>query len=178
MDCICDLGLTELKRVGMSYSWSNKGHGTARIASKIDKGLVNGQWMLQFQHVSAHFLPPSLSDHSPVLFKVCSRTGGGGRPFKFFNVLASQKFFSPRCMIKVYLRKAYYSIEWSFLQCMLSELGFPSVFIKRVMDCVTTVSYSIMVNGQPTTPFQSRKGVRQAHVTLSFCYWDGLKVLG
>ena len=86
----------------------------------------------------------------------------------------SQKFLSPRCMIKVDLRKAYDSIEWSFLQCMLG-VGFPSVFIKWVMDCVTTISYSILVNGQPTTPFQSRKGVRQGDpMSPFFCYWDGI----
>ncbi|NP_063981.1 orf129a (mitochondrion) [Beta vulgaris subsp. vulgaris] len=73
----------------------------------------------------------------------------------------SQKAVSPRCMIKVDLRKAYDSIEWSFLQCMLSELGFPSQFITWIMECVTTVSYSILLNGKPTTPFPSKKGVRQ-----------------
>ena len=89
----------------------------------------------------------------------------------------SQKAVSPRCMIKVDLRKAYDSIEWSFLQCMLSELGFPSQFITWIMECVTTVSYSILLNGKPTTPFPSKKGVRQGDPMSPFLFAIGMEYL-
>lgn len=45
-------------------------------------------------------------------------------------------------MIKVDLRKAYDSLEWSFLESMLDET---SPFVKWVMDCVTTVSYLVHI---------------------------------
>ncbi|XP_056695658.1 uncharacterized protein [Spinacia oleracea] len=41
----------------------------------------------------------------------------------------SRKYISPRCMIKVDLKKAYDSIEWPFLKQMLQELGFLSKFV-------------------------------------------------
>ena len=36
---------------------------------------------------------------------------------------------SPRCMIKLDMAMAYDSIEWSFLENVLKELGFPYRFI-------------------------------------------------
>ncbi|XP_019266752.1 PREDICTED: uncharacterized protein LOC109244163 [Nicotiana attenuata] len=37
----------------------------------------------------------------------------------------------------------------------------PGRFVQWIMSCVTTVSYSIMINGQPTKPFPAKKGLRQ-----------------
>ena len=65
-------------------------------------------------------------------------------------------------MVKVDLRKAYDSIEWTYLKTVLEELGFPPLFIKWIMACVTSVSYSILLNGTPCAPIPARKGLRQA----------------
>ncbi|XP_021849287.2 uncharacterized protein [Spinacia oleracea] len=69
----------------------------------------------------------------------------------------TRKNISPRCMIKVDLRKAYDSLEWPFLTSMLAELGFPNVFIQWIMQCLETVSYSILVNGYPSKPIPEKK---------------------
>lgn len=45
---------------------------------------------------------------------------------------------------------------------MLHELGFPAVFVHWIMQCLSTVSYSILVNGFPTDPIPAKKGLRQA----------------
>lgn len=70
------------------------------------------------------------------------------------------KHISPRCMLKVDLKKAYDSIEWSFLEAVMCEIGFPSQFVKWIMACVTSVSFSILINGIPCKPFLARKGLR------------------
>lgn len=64
-------------------------------------------------------------------------------------------------MIKVDIQKAYDSVEWPFVKHMLIELGFPFRYIEWIMDCLTTVSYTINVNGELTEPFEARKGLRQ-----------------
>ena len=64
-------------------------------------------------------------------------------------------------MLKVDLRKAYDSIEWSYLQTVLYELGFPQRFVDWIMACVSTVSYSILLNGKPCPPIPAKKGLRQ-----------------
>ncbi|XP_009785218.1 uncharacterized protein [Nicotiana sylvestris] len=40
----------------------------------------------------------------------------------------TRKNFSPRCMIKIDLTKAYDFVEWIFLEEVMVELGFPSRF--------------------------------------------------
>ncbi len=68
---------------------------------------------------------------------------------------------SPRCMVKVDIRKAYDSLEWSFLKTIMEEIGFPGQFVHWIMACLSTVSFSILRNGFPTKPFAAAKGLRQ-----------------
>ncbi|XP_021722697.1 uncharacterized protein LOC110690173 [Chenopodium quinoa] len=42
------------------------------------------------------------------------------------------KFISPRCMVKVDLKKAYDSVEWGFLITVMQELGFPQRFVSWI----------------------------------------------
>ncbi|CAH9093867.1 unnamed protein product [Cuscuta europaea] len=64
-------------------------------------------------------------------------------------------------MMKLDLRKAYDSVQWSFLEQLLRAFRFPSRFVNWIMTCIQTVSYRICINGQVTSPFSARKGLRQ-----------------
>lgn len=41
-----------------------------------------------------------------------------------------------------------------------SSLGFPK-FVNWIMSCLKTISYTFNVNGELTTPFEAKKGLRQ-----------------
>lgn len=73
-------------------------------------------------------------------------------------------------MINIDLKKTYDSVEWIFLETMLRELGFPELFVRWVVNCVTTATYPVQVNGFPTVPFQVRKGLRQGDPTSPFLF--------
>lgn len=77
---------------------------------------------------------------------------------------------SPRCVIKVDIRKAYDSVEWSFLEGMLWELGFPHKCISWIMACVQSASYSLLIDGTPTKPFKAKKGIRQGDPLSPFLF--------
>ncbi|XP_074300904.1 uncharacterized protein LOC141632241 [Silene latifolia] len=68
---------------------------------------------------------------------------------------------SPRCLIKVDLKKAYDSVNWQFLSQMLDALLFPAHFKKLLMECVTSASYSLVLNGNSFGFFHGKKGLRQ-----------------
>lgn len=68
---------------------------------------------------------------------------------------------SPRAMIKVDIRKAYDTVEWDFVLCVLQGMGFPQQFIGLIMVCVTSSSFSVVVNGTPEGWFHGRRGLRQ-----------------
>lgn len=38
-------------------------------------------------------------------------------------------------------------MEWDNLACVLINMGFPAIWINQVMKCVTSVTYSFMING-------------------------------
>lgn len=73
----------------------------------------------------------------------------------------SRKGVSPRCIIKVDIRKAYDSVEWRFLKMILLEFGIPFRIVNLIMTCVTTVSYTLLINRGLTSRFQAKKGLRQ-----------------
>ncbi|XP_075074427.1 uncharacterized protein LOC142162026 [Nicotiana tabacum] len=58
----------------------------------------------------------------------------------------TRKNIFARCMIKIDLQKAYDSVEWSFLEQVLIEMGFLVRFVNWIMECITTVNYIVMVN--------------------------------
>lgn len=73
----------------------------------------------------------------------------------------NHKTIFPGCLIKVDIRKAYDSVEWKFLKAVLLEFGIPYKIVVLIMKYVSTVSYSLLVNGGLTKSFDARKGLRQ-----------------
>nr|XP_016475288.1 PREDICTED: uncharacterized protein LOC107796975 [Nicotiana tabacum] len=45
----------------------------------------------------------------------------------------------------------------------LLEFGMHVKFVQLIMECVTTVSYSLLLNGDVTAKFQGKKGLRQGN---------------
>lgn len=64
-------------------------------------------------------------------------------------------------MLKLDLDKAFDRLEWSFIDSSLLHMNFPQPLIKLIMDCGTTSSISILVNGTHTPFFQPSRGIRQ-----------------
>lgn len=82
----------------------------------------------------------------------------------------NRKGVFPRCMMKVDMQNAYDSLEWPFLEQILCSLNFRDIFVQWVMDCVSSVSYSIIINGKPSVPFPARKGLRQGDPLSRFLF--------
>ena len=62
--------------------------------------------------------------------------------------------------LKLDISKAYDLVKWQFLQGIMEKMGFPTQWIKRVMSCVTTASFSILVNGKPYGKVHPSRGIR------------------
>ncbi|XP_074299091.1 uncharacterized protein LOC141630116 [Silene latifolia] len=47
------------------------------------------------------------------------------------------------------------------LEAVLMKMGFDGSWVERVMECVTTVNYEVLVNGTVSTTFTPERGLRQ-----------------
>ena len=63
--------------------------------------------------------------------------------------------------LKLDMSKAYGRVEWSFVEGMISRLGFIARWIELVMNCIMSVSYSVVVNGEPNGMIYPSRGLRQ-----------------
>jgi len=50
------------------------------------------------------------------------------------------------------MEKAYDRVEWNFLRHCLQSMGFHPTWAKWIQDCVTTVSYSLIINNKSFKP--------------------------
>ena len=129
------------------------------------------------------FRPISLCN---VIYKICSKVLANRlRPFLDEIILAEQSAFVPgrlitnnvliafecthypkrkkgltgACAIKLDMAKAYDRVEWEYLRRIMLRLGFQEQFVSLIMRCVTSVSFSVRVNGSLSKVFRPTQGI-------------------
>ncbi|XP_048611796.1 uncharacterized protein LOC125586052 [Brassica napus] len=85
-NCTVTTGLADLPYCGNSFTWSNN-QGTSVISKKLDRTLVNDEWLHQFPNSLGVFGDPGISDHSPCCVYLDTTVPRKKLPFKFFTML-------------------------------------------------------------------------------------------
>ncbi|XP_074293212.1 uncharacterized protein LOC141620173 [Silene latifolia] len=83
-DCLCYCQLDDLRGSGCDFTWTNKQADGTRVWSKLDRALVNSNWLTHFPNTYVDFLPAGLSDYSPVLVTLFEEIKAKAR-FSFLN---------------------------------------------------------------------------------------------
>lgn len=81
--------------------------------------------------------------------------------FEMFHFMKNSVSETGSMALKLDMAKAYDRVEWGFLNAVMVKMGFAEQWINRVMHCISSVAFSVLINGAPSVEFTPARGLRQ-----------------
>lgn len=78
---------------------------------------------------------------------------------------------------KIDISKYFDKVEWNYLKALLLSLGFHFTWVPWIMACVSTMKYSVLINGESHGFISPERGLRQCNpISLLLFVFFVLKV--
>lgn len=69
--------------------------------------------------------------------------------FETIHAMKRKKKQERSVCLKLDMQKVYDKVKWAFLDGIIEKLGFYSKWRDCIMQCISSVSFSVLVNGEP-----------------------------
>ncbi|KAJ8505060.1 hypothetical protein OPV22_005946 [Ensete ventricosum] len=92
-DCIDTAALTDMKSVGDWFSWNNQSTAERKIMARLDRCLINQEWLAVFPDSLLEYGAKLFSDHSIMHIHADKALPRVKKPFRFFNMWSSHPKF-------------------------------------------------------------------------------------
>lgn len=79
--------------------------------------------------------------------------------------------------VKIDMEKAFDFMEWSSISKIFNSLGFHSRWVKWIGECITTVSFLVVINGESVDPIHPTRSLREGDLLSPFLFILGSEVL-
>ena len=96
----------------------------------------------------------------------------------YFNKISSGKV--GEMALKLDMSKAFNHVEWRCLEGIMLKMGFATKWVNLMMQCITSITYSVRINGQSRGHITPSCGLRQGDPISPFLFLlcaEGLSAL-
>ncbi|OMO82636.1 reverse transcriptase [Corchorus capsularis] len=72
--------------------------------------------------------------------------------------------------VKLDLNKAYDRVDWNLLAAIMKKFGFCDKWVDWILQCISTVSFKLVINGKSSEMFIPSRGIRQGDPLSPFLF--------